>query len=497
MREVRVSRCRRLTLVAVLACATAAGADKHHATAVAGAGIDVPSVRDRLQRPPLAVEDYARALAEFRAGLPAGVRADVGRVLVAGVVDLSGRAPFLGCLGAAQGRFQTLASRLEAKYLAPTDRRRPGYPSLTTSQLPAVDVYAAAETAEALSYVELASRACGDGVLGEQGEDFFHLEPPAGSAGSGITSADDVANYTHCLEARATWAQERCGGPAAAGDGGAPGGRTARDQGRQLVKDVALWTLKTVVKAGIGAALPDVNPYDPETQPEEYAEWESEHQEERIALDNELEEIAAAIANSIFDWIFGPEDQEECAPGYSFAAAHPLAGATYAMGGVSLGAGEMLQGCVCHLSVTHLGESNPLTPWDCKSAAEQRRDCARNPYTPDDAPRPECIGFLYEDADASPPTECVNALCPATYEIDDPDLCTCRAATLQAGTPPQSLPVNPNACSQVVCPDGADATPTAGGCLCQMETGLPERPMRDAPAEPGGNPGVDGAGGGA
>ena len=202
---------RLFTCFAVVVCTPVSNAaDKRSTTVGTGVGINVPLIRDQLVQPPLTLEDYSKVLADFRAGLVRNMRDDVGRIIVTGLVDLGGQALFLSCLGAERGRFQNITDRLESSYLTTPDGRRPGNRlSSVTPRPPVNDVFSAPETAEALSYVELASRACGNAGFGEEGEDSFDLDPPVRPADGGIASPEDVANYTQCLEVRTTWAQEK------------------------------------------------------------------------------------------------------------------------------------------------------------------------------------------------------------------------------------------------------------------------------------------------
>lgn len=142
-------------------------------------------------------------------------------------------------------------------------------------------------------------------------------------------------------------------------------------------------------------------------------------------------------------------------------ADHPLQGANYQIGGEPLGTQELYDGCTC-LGVDP-NDPDPRT-WGCKSEAEQRRDCVRNPYGPDDAPRPECIELLFEDNGIDPPDQCSAAMCPAPYMLVNQEQCTCGLPTPPDGLVPE--PGVQDACVETQC--GPDSVPMVvnGACGC-------------------------------
>lgn len=181
-------------------------------------------------------------------------------------------------------------------------------------------------------------------------------------------------------------------------------------------------------------------------------------------------------------------DERMCPGPYDarLTADHPLQGANYQIEGMSLGIQELYNGCTC-LGV----DPNDPDPraWGCKSEAEQRRDCRRNPYGPDDAPRPECIELLFEDNGIDPPDQCSAALCPAPYTLVNQEQCTCGLPTSPDGLVPE--PGVQDACVETQC--GPDSVPVVvnGACTCAPMGGTdspPEPPSGDGSGSPPGPP---------
>lgn len=197
---------------------------------------------------------------------------------------------------------------------------------------------------------------------------------------------------------------------------------------------------------------------------------------------------SAALADILFELLNPdpenfPEPEEMCPGPYDsfLTSGHPLQGASYQIDGVPFGADALYDACTC-LGVD-ANDPDPRT-WGCKDEAEKRRDCLRNPYGPDDAPRPECIQFLFEDNGIEPPDQCSAAECPAPYTLVNQEQCTCGPPAPPAG----GLIPNPDAataCSQMQC--GPESIPAVvnGACICAplggAGSGQPGGPPPESP----------------
>lgn len=124
----------------------------------------------------------------------------------------------------------------------------------------------------------------------------------------------------------------------------------------------------------------------------------------------------------------------------------PLLGKTFEFDGVALSPLVQAEQCACMFN-----RNNPNYKWGCSSEAEKRRQCAENPFGPDDAPKPECLKLLAEDhkIDLSGfRGSCELQHCPlgsSPYSMDGGD-CACKPVDLP--------PVPPDQCTEEHCAPG-------------------------------------------